>query len=58
VLEHRGQAGCGSVVMARRQTGQIEWDDVLTTGATADDAARALIEGGAAQVRVAVLAHR
>lgn len=33
-------------------------DDVLTTGATADAAAAALGRGGAAQVHVAVLAHR
>lgn len=33
-------------------------DDVLTTGATADAAATALMTAGAAQVRVAVLAHR
>lgn len=33
-------------------------DDVLTTGATADAAAAALLAVGAAQVRVAVVAHR
>ena len=33
-------------------------DDVLTTGATADAAAAALLAGGAAQVTVAVVAHR
>jgi predicted amidophosphoribosyltransferase len=33
-------------------------DDVLTTGATADAAAAALRRAGAAQVTVAVLAHR
>ncbi|CAN5176597.1 ComF family protein [soil metagenome] len=33
-------------------------DDVLTTGATADAAAKAILQGGAAQVTVAVLAHR
>jgi ComF family protein len=33
-------------------------DDVLTTGATADAAARVLLEAKAAQVDVAVLAHR
>jgi ComF family protein len=33
-------------------------DDVLTTGATADAAAVAILAGGAAQVDVAVLAHR
>lgn len=33
-------------------------DDVLTTGATADAAARVLLAAGAAQVTVAVLAHR
>lgn len=33
-------------------------DDVLTTGATADAAAWALLEAGAAQVRLGILAHR
>jgi predicted amidophosphoribosyltransferase len=33
-------------------------DDVLTTGATADAAASVLAAAGAAQVTVAVLAHR
>jgi predicted amidophosphoribosyltransferase len=33
-------------------------DDVMTTGATADAAAAALRDAGAAQVRVAVLARR
>lgn len=33
-------------------------DDVLTTGATADSAATVLTQAGAAQVTVAVLAHR
>jgi ComF family protein len=33
-------------------------DDVLTTGATADAASAAILAGGAAQVDVAVLAHR
>jgi ComF family protein len=33
-------------------------DDVLTTGATANAAAEALLAGGAAQVTVGVLAHR
>jgi ComF family protein len=32
-------------------------DDVMTTGATADAAARTLLEAGAAQVRLAVVAH-
>jgi ComF family protein len=33
-------------------------DDVLTTGATADSASAALLQAGAAQVSVAILAHR
>lgn len=33
-------------------------DDVLTTGATADAATGVLLAGGAAQVTVAVIAHR
>ena len=32
-------------------------DDVMTTGATADAASAALMAGGAAQVRLAVVAH-
>jgi predicted amidophosphoribosyltransferase len=32
-------------------------DDVMTTGATADAAASALLAAGAAQVRLAVVAH-
>jgi len=33
-------------------------DDVLTTGSTADAAATVLMQAGAAQVTVGVLAHR
>jgi len=52
--------GAFAVTRSARLTGKavLVVDDVLTTGSTASEAARALRQGGASAVHVAVLAHR
>lgn len=56
--EDRFRNACGSFTATGAISGRVLLvDDVLTTGATLDDAARTLLEAGADEVRIATVAR-